>query len=159
MFSKVSDSFKLLPLLCSSTVTQYSLFTCLCPCQVFLEEEPRSGSHVVGGGDSVQHPAGDRRAGSSERREPQPAGEPAGGDGEPAGGGQWQRWAGEERHHPPITGEDRAGAERGAGPSRAETKPSVSFMICVVGWIRTKCKLVCACQDPVGIDESDGNAT
>lgn len=71
----------------------------------------------------MQHAAGDRRAGGAARREPQSAGEPAGAHGEPAGGGERQRGAGEERHHPPITGEDRAGAERGTGTNtRTELK-------------------------------------
>lgn len=63
----------------------------------------------------MQHAAGDRRAGGTERRELQSAGEPAGAQGEPAHVRERQRGAGEVRHHPPITGEDRAGAERGAG--------------------------------------------
>lgn len=57
----------------------------------------------------MQHSAGDRRPGGAERREPQSAGESAGGDGERQCG------AGEERHRPPITGADRAGPERGEG--------------------------------------------
>lgn len=70
----------------------------------------------------MQHAAGDRRAGSSERGEPQFAGRPAGGDGEPPGvSRRWRRrrrrGAGEEQHHPTVAGEDRAGAERGTSTS------------------------------------------
>lgn len=81
-------------------------------------EEPQGWSHVVGGGDSVHHAAGDRGAGGAERGEPQSAGEPAGGSGEPSGVWERQRGAGEERHHHPNAGEDRSGAERGTGMNR-----------------------------------------
>lgn len=67
----------------------------------------------------MQHAAGDRRAGSSERGEPQFAGRPAGGDGEPPGVSRRRRrrGAGEEQHHLTVAGEDRAGAERGTSTS------------------------------------------
>lgn len=70
----------------------------------------------------MQHAAGDRRARGTERREPRSAGEPSGAAGESAGVGERQRGAGEERHHPPITGEDRAGAERGTGTNTTTPK-------------------------------------
>lgn len=79
--------------------------------QLSCEEISAACSHVVGGGDSVQHAAGDRRAGSTERREPQSAGDPAGARGEPADVGERQRGAGEVWHHPPVAGEYRARAE------------------------------------------------
>lgn len=63
----------------------------------------------------MQHAAGDRGAGGTEGREPQSAGEPAGGGGEPPGVRERQRGAGEERHRAQNAGEDRAGAERGTG--------------------------------------------
>lgn len=73
----------------------------------------------------MQHSAGDRRAGGAQRREPQSAGEPAG------GGRERQRGAGEERHRPPITGEDRAGAERGTGTGSPVRKVlCVPILIC-----------------------------
>lgn len=67
----------------------------------------------------MQHAAGDRWAGGAERRKLQPVGEPAGPRREPAGAGAQQREAGKMQHHPSIPGEDRAGAERGAGTWRA----------------------------------------
>lgn len=68
----------------------------------------------------MQHTAGDCGPGGAEGGELQSAGEPAGSDGEPASLGDWQRGAGEEWHHPPVTGEDRAGAGRGSGDGRTQ---------------------------------------
>ena len=98
----------------------------LFPGQLLWQEEPHSWSHVVRGGDSVQHAAGDRRAGGAERREPGPAGEPAGAAGESADVRERQRGAGEERHRPPVTGEDRAGAERGSGTKNRKASWHIS---------------------------------
>lgn len=66
----------------------------------------------------MQHAAGDLRPGGAAGGEPQLAGEPAaaaGGGGESARVGEQQRGAGEVRHDPPESGQDRAGAQRGAG--------------------------------------------
>lgn len=79
----------------------------------------------------MQHAAGDRRAGGAQGGEPQSAGEPAGADGKPAGVGERQRGAGEERHHPPVAGEDRAGAERGAGTTGATVTPDIESVFTV----------------------------
>lgn len=90
------------------------LLPCVFPGQLAGEGEASGLSDVVGGGDSVQHTASDLRLGGAARREPQPAGEPAAAGGE-SGVGEQQRGPGEMWHHPPESGPDRAGAQRGAG--------------------------------------------
>lgn len=79
----------------------------------------------------MQHAAGDCRARGAERREPRPAGEPAGAAGDSADVRERQRGAGEERHRPPVTGEDRARAERGSG-TRTEEHHDI-FLVVLIG--------------------------
>lgn len=79
----------------------------------------------------MQHAAGDRRARGAERREPRPAGEPAGAAGDSADVRERQRGAGEEWHRPPVTGEDRARAKRGSG-TRTEEHHDI-FLVVLIG--------------------------
>lgn len=74
----------------------------------------------------MQHAAGDLRVGGAARREPQPAGESAAARGESTGVGEQQRGPGEMWHHPPVSGQDRAGAQRGTG---TQGKPGLRFII------------------------------
>lgn len=59
----------------------------------------------------MQYAAGDCRAGGTERRKLQSAGEPAGAPGEPADAGARQCEAGKMQHPASVPGEDRAGSE------------------------------------------------
>ncbi len=76
--------------------------------------------HVVRGGNRMQHPAGDRRAGGSAWREPHTAGQPAGNAPEPDLQRERQPGAGEDQHHFTVSGEDWTGPRRGASEQRSQ---------------------------------------
>lgn len=96
-----------------------------------VKGKPRGCSDVVGGWHSVQHTASDLRLGGSARREPQPAGESAAAGGESVRVGEQQRGPGEMWHHPPVTGQDRAGPQRGAGTqgNPVQRPPVIEWLI------------------------------